>query len=362
MLAANKESTRKETEKGETMYISVENLNHAKACRKYFEDLTGQDIRYTKGYKLYQWCNKYLDNLDWTVQKFWVCKINLGKYKRGMKLMTQSEKTAYENMGGKTREILCHKKETRQAMSELTAELELTAECQHGFAKGKDIFTLMSNASNFALQRNFKVSVASIDLENAFCQINEEQVYAMLRHVYQLNVKQSEELSKRLTHNGRLFQGNVWSPLLFNLWFVRVIARIQKIQANNRNFQLYTYADDITLITLYQSMSWKFLKFIMRIITQCGFKINKAKTKVRSGINMEICGLQYKTPNRNEWKIYPRNTHGLKKKIRMWEYLERSYPYGTTKRLNRTGTPISIQEMKNGLENWYHRSTTFQPV
>lgn len=344
------------------MYISVENLNHAKSCRKYFEDSTGQNIRYTKGYKLYLWCNKYLNKLDWTVQKFWVCKNNVGKYKRGMKLMSQAEKTKYENLGGKVREILCHNKETRTAMSELTQELELTANQQHGFAKNKDIFTLMQDASQFALRRNFKVSVASIDLSNAFNQIDYEQVYAMLRHVYQLNVKQSEELARKLTYKGHLFQGNVWSPLLFNLWFVRVISRIQKIQENNRNFQLYTYADDITLITLYPSMSWKFLRFILRIIRQCGFKINKQKLKVRSGVHMEICGLQYKGTNSKDWKIYPRNARELKRKLRMWEYLDNKYPFGTTKRLNKLGLPIAILELKNGLENWYKRSTTFQPI
>lgn len=343
------------------MYIKAENLNHAKACKKYFEDNLGQpNIRYTKGYALYKWCNKYLNSLDWTVQKFWVCKRNVGKYKRGMKLMTQREKLAYENMGGTTRQILCHSKETRRAMSEITEILELTAPTQHGFAKGKDIFTLMKVASEEALKRNFDVSVVSLDLTDAFGQITQEQTYSMLRHIYGLNVKQAEELSQKLCYNGALFQGNVWSPLLFNLWFVRVISRLEKVMGNNRNFQIFTYADDITIITQYPTISWKFLKFVMKIIKQCNFKINKAKTKVVSGRNMEVCGLQWKQAE--TWKIYPRNTWKLKKLLRLWVYMENKYPHGTTKRLNRMGIPITISEMKNGLENWYKRSTQFQPI
>ena len=343
------------------MYISVENLNHAKACKKYFEDNLGlPNIRYTKGYALYNWCNKYLNSLDWTVQKFWVCKTNINGYKRGMKLMTIGEKSKYESMGGKTRQILCHKKETRKAMSELTEILELTAPQQHGFAKGKDIFTLMKSASEEALRRNFKVSVASLDLSDAFGQITQEQTYAMLRHIYGLNVKQAEILADKLCYNGALFQGNVWSPTLFNLWFVRVISRLERVMGNNRNFQIFTYADDITIITQYSSISWKFLKFVIKVIKQCNFKINKKKTKVVSGKNMEICGLQWKQGS--QWKIYPRNTWKLKKLLRLWVYMDNKYPMGTTKRLNKIGNHIHISEMKNGLENWYKRSTQFQPI
>ena len=342
------------------MWISLEDVKHVKSCKSYLENLYG-DIRYNQGYKLFKWCKQYLYSDSWSVNKFWVCKKDIAQYKRGMKLMNQKEVNQYQKLGGEVREILCHPEMTRLHMSELTEQIELCSPYQHGFVKDRDIFTLMETASQFSLRKNFQTSVASIDLQNAFGQISENQVYAIFRFIYGLNVKDAEELAKRCCYNGHLFQGNTWAPTLFNIWFVRVFSRIEKFQLNNSNFILLSYADDLTLITLYDSMSRKFLNFIIKIIQQCNFKINKRKTKIVSGKHMEICGLQWKETGQ-QWKIYPRKTQKLKKLIRMWEYNYNKDPNGTTKRINKAGEPIRLTEMLNGLKEWYSRSTSFQPV
>ena len=115
------------------------------------------------------------------------------------------------------------------------------------------------------------------------------------------------------------------------------------------------------MITLYESVSWKFVRFILKLIKQAGFKINKSKLKVRNGKNLEATGLQYRTNPLGDWKIYPRNQKKLIHNIRLWRYLDRK-GLETTRRLNKVGQYITIREMLNGLENWLNRVRTFQPV
>lgn len=317
-------------------------------------------LEYESGYKIFQWCQNYADNDDFTVHEFWVVKHDLGTYKRGQKIMTKKEKEQFVSNGGEIREIKCHQELTRLHMRELLEALDVEMPNRHGFRKNKDIFTLMQAASQRMERGNgFKGTVISLDMSDAFGQITEEQVYLIFKRIFDLNHEDSTKLAKICTHKGRLFQGCTIAPQLFNIWFSRVFERTETMR--NDNFELFTYADDLTIIIDYSTLSWKFLKFMIKLIEQSGFKINKKKTKVQNATHMEICGLQWKTNPLGDWRIYPRGTKKLKSKIRLWKYLD-SKGIKTTRRLNKNSEPILVKEMLKGLENWYIRSTTFQPL
>ena len=331
------------------------------SCRKnLLRYNTKHDLEYKSGYKIFKWCRNYIEHDDYSLHQFWVVKYNKNGYKRGQKIMNSREYQDFINNGGETREIRCHQELTRLHMRELIEPMDVTMPNRHGFKKNKDIFTLMQTASQRMERGNgFKGTVVSLDMRNAFNQITTDQIYLIFKKIFDLNHKDSEALANICSYKGHLFQGCVIAPLIFNIWFSKVFERIETMR--NSNFELYSYADDLTLLIDYKSLSWKFLKFIIRIIETSGFKINKRKTRVANATHMEICGLQWKTNPLGEWKIYPRQTKKLKSKLRMWKYLE-SKGIKTTNRLNKNGQPITIQEMLKGLENWYLRSTQFQPL
>lgn len=337
--------------------VSSKNYLHSRACKRYLEK--GRNLEYQNGYWIHKWCNKYLNKLDFNTQRFWVAKRDLGNIHRGQKIFSNKKRIKYEAQGGKVREITCYKKETRKAMRELIVALDIPTKWQHGFTRNRDIFTQFEELTKFALRRNFKVSVVSLDLENAFNQLTEEQIFCIFRFIFKLNKNQSTKLASVCCINGHLFQGNTIAPLLFNIWFSRLYAMIDKMQY--RNMLLTNYADDITLITLYPSISWKFLRFITKLIRTAGFKINRAKTKIRNGINMEATGLQYRFDCWGNWKVMPRSLGRLNNNLRLWDHME-TLGIENTLRMNKEGKMISVSEMKRGLNNWKNRIQMFSPA
>lgn len=341
--------------------IRKKDLAHVMSCRKNLLRYTSKkDLEYKNGYAIYKWCRNYLDTDDFSLHKFWVVKHDKNGYRRGQKIMNRAEQQQFVNSGGETREIKCHGELTRLHMRELIEPMDVEMPNRHGFKRNRDIFTLMEKASQRAeLGNRFQGTVISLDMKDAFEQVTKDQIYLIFKKIFDLNDKDSQKLSEICTENGKLFQGCTIAPLIFNIWFSRVFERIETMR--NDNFQLYSYADDLTIIVDYSSISWKFLKFMVRLIEQCGFKINKRKTRIRNIEHMEICGLQWKTNPLGEWKIYPRKTKQLKSNIRMWKYLLNK-GYTTTRRLNKNQQNITIAEILKGLENWYYRSTQFQPL
>lgn len=341
--------------------VRKEDLKHVMSCRKnLLRYNTRNELEYKNGYKIYKWCQNYIDKDDYTLHQFWVVKHDKNGYKRGQKIMSLKEQQKFVKCGGETREIRCHGELTRLHMRELIDSLDVEMPNRHGFKKNKDIFTLMQAISQRMERGNrFKGTVVSLDMADAFGQVTETQIYLIFKKIFDLNHKDSEKMARICTYKGRLFQGCTIAPLLFNIWFARVFERLETMR--NDKFELYSYADDLTLIVDYRSLSWKFLKFIIRIIETSGFKINKRKTKVRNGQHMEACGLQWKTNPLGEWRIYPRATKKLKSNIRLWKYLINK-GITKTRRLNKNGNYITTLEMLKGLENWYLRSTQFQPL
>lgn len=344
------------------MWIPLKDIQHAKSCKAYLVKNYGRGLKleYNNGYKIHQWCNKYLNKLKFEIIDFWVVKKDFCGYKRGQKIMNKKEKEEFVGKGGRVRNISCFDKETRKGMRELIPLLDIPSKYSHGFTKDRDIFTQFQTLANFALRNNFSGSTVSLDLEDAFDQITVEQVYSVFRFIFGLNKRQAEQLSMRCTRNGHLFQGNTLAPLIFNLWLIRFYSIIDRNIQHNHCL-ITNYADDITIMLEYKTASWKFIKFIIRILKQIGFKINKQKIKVRNAICLEATGLQYKHSPNGEWKVYPRNMKKLKNNIRLWEYLN-GQGIETTLRLNRKGELITLGDMLNGLKNWFNRVNTFQPV
>lgn len=341
--------------------VRKKDLAHVMSCRKNLLRYNNKkDLEYKNGYAIYKWCRNYLDNDDYSLHRFWVVKHDKCGYKRGQKIMNKAEQQKFIKNGGETREIKCHGELTRLHMRELIEHMDIEMPNRHGFKRGKDIFTLMKAISQRAeLGNRFKGTVISLDMANAFEQITTDQIYLVFKKIFDLNHEDSQKLAEICSDNGHLFQGCTISPLIFNIWFSRVFERLETMR--NDKFELYSYADDLTVVVDYSSLSWKFLKFLIKVIEQCGFKINKKKTKVRNIDQMEACGLQWKTNPLGEWKIYPRKTKQLKSNIRMWKYLL-SKGITTSKRLNKNSERITVQEILKGLENWYTRCTLFQPL
>lgn len=338
----------------------MKDIQHAKACKVYLTKMSNTKLGYQNGYHIHLWCNEYLHKLKFDIIDFWVVKKDFRGYKRGQKIMNKSEMQKFVNMGGKVRNISCFDKETRIAMRQLIEYLDIQTPYSHGFTKNRDIFTQFQTLSQYALRNNFLGSVVSLDLSNAFDQITGNQVYAIFRYVFELNKKQAEELSRKCVRNGHLFQGNTLAPMLFNIWFSRFYMIIDKsIQGNH--CLITNYADDITIMLEYKTASWKFIKFIIKLIKQIGFQINKSKVKIRNAVNLEATGLQYKNSGTGDWKVYPRNNKKLLNNIRLWEYLK-GLGIENTLRQNRKGELITLDEMLNGLKNWFNRVNTFQPV
>ena len=343
------------------MWIPFKDIQHAKSCKVYLVSKNkGIKLDYYNGYHIHQWCNEYLQKLDFRIIDFWVVKKDFDGYKRGQKIMKKSEMQQFVAKGGKVRNISCFDKETRKAMRKLLPYLDIQTPYSHGFTKDRDIFTQFQTLAEYALRKNFSGSAVSLDLSDAFNQITTSQVYAIFRYVFELNKKQAEELSLKCTRHGHLFQGNTLAPLLFNIWFSRFYSIIDKNIQHNHCL-ITNYADDITIMLEYKTASWKFIRFIIRILKQIGFRINKSKVKIRNAKNLEATGLQYKNSGMGDWKIYPKNNKKLKNNIRLWEYLK-GLGIETTLRLNKKGELITLDEMLNGLKNWFSRVNTFQPV
>ena len=343
------------------MWIPFKDIQHAKACKVYLVGKSNNTkLDYYNGYHIHLWCKENLQKLDFKIIDFWVVKKDFNGYKRGQKIMNKAEMEKFVVNGGRVRNISCFDKRTRKAMRELLPYLDIQTPYSHGFTENRDIFTQFQTLTEYALRNNFSGSVVSLDLSDAFDQITKEQVYAIFKYVFDLNKKQAEELSEKCTRNGHLFQGNTLAPLLFNIWFSRFYSIIDRNIQHNHCL-ITNYADDITIMLEYKTASWKFIRFIIKILKQIGFKINKSKVKIRNAKNLEATGLQYKNSAMGDWKVYPRSNKKLLNNIRLWEHLERQ-GIKTTLRLNKEGNPITLQEMLNGLKNWFNRVNAFQPV
>jgi hypothetical protein len=181
-------------------------------------------------------------------------------------------KRSWTQPKGKFRKIVYLKsKEARRSLNHIANIMDICSEEQHGFRKNKDIKSAVSKI----VELNGK-KVLLIDLENAFNQVKYSEIFYIFHKIFRLNKHDSKRLTESSTINGYMYQGSPLSPMLFNIMSKGLIGRISGI------IPIVQYADDLTLISRYEFISYKFERFIYKIIEECGWTVNKSKTQHRN--------------------------------------------------------------------------------
>ncbi len=230
-------------------------------------------------------------NLDWKVNQMGVLKDPYKGLKKGDKVFNpaKGKDPSWKEVtkaGIRTRTILYYPKETRQAVRKcLIKALDMPAPWQHGFTHKQGI------ADAFKPTLNYQ-SLAAIDLESAFDQIEEKQVYWLFKKTYDLNHKDSEWLAHVMCHNGYVFQGNPVAPLIFNLLSSTIGWRLTKA-----GIKITQYADDLMILSPYPYLGWRFLRFICGVIEDEGWKVNPKKTKKFRKHKFKFLGVTHSTRN-----------------------------------------------------------------
>lgn len=118
------------------------------------------------------------------------------------------------------------------------------------------------------------------------------------------------------------------------------------------NVELIQYADDLTFVFKDRDfVPFWVAKEIVRKIEELGFTVNREKLELFSAKSKwAILGLHKCNTQKTEG-IKARKTRKLKSKLRLFEHL-RSKGAQFTRRLNKLGNPISIDQMEKGLRNW----------
>lgn len=156
-----------------------------------------------------------------------------------------------------------------------------------------------------------KKCIIKIDIQNFFPSINQQKVFFVFKNCgYSDDV--SVFLAKFCCQNNSLPQGACTSPYLANIIAKKLDTRIYNY-AKKMNFAYTRYADDIAISG--EKISFYQYKFVQKIITEEGFKINKEKTKLLRNVNQKIItgiSLNDKVPK------LPRST---KRKLRQDAYV-----------------------------------------
>ena len=215
-------------------------------------------------------------DLDYRLSHMYVVKHDTGVYQRGQKLFVKPE-------GVECRDIYFYCKETREALAKLLWIFDQPASNQIGFTVGKGIQDVM-------LSDPWKKETTRIklDLKDAFNSITQQQIYWLLRIVFDLNKSLANELSHNWTTKGHMLQGHPLAPAIFNL----VTRDLNKWLSNRTG--IIQYADDILLFEDSDYISWNWLKIIMRKYEELGFQMNVEKEGIfHKTKNLEFLGMRF---------------------------------------------------------------------
>lgn len=312
---------------------------HAKAVKQILFSHYGKSVLYQdKGYYLYKWILNRMGNLDWKVRNFWVVKKDYQGRHRGDKIFNKSEMRNFVANGGKVRPIQTYCKDTRKELRGLMQVFDIPVPNQVGFTAGKNIFSV---AEDFKDEK----ATLLVDLEDAFNQITQNQVYLILREVFDLNEKDSKRFARVMCVNGCLFQGNPLAPLIFNIWSSRLVHVMTLCGLNFKQ-----YADDITIVSKYDSISYSFMRFICGLITQLGFKVNRDKLERQRKTRTRTLGLDRRKVR--IYGLYPQRVRKLKAKIKYLVFLFEKRDIRFTNHLTKDGKPLRLSWVIAGLHNW----------
>lgn len=256
--------------------------------------------------------------------------------------------------GGKVREIHHFRDDyTNEAIKRLTYWMDIPMDGQHGFTRGQNVFTNLGEHLNDDTR-----GLLNIDLEDAFHQVKESDVFHILRVVFGLNKTTASEMAHFFCENGKLFQGNPVSPLIFNIYTARLAKSLKAIKW----LKFSQYADDLTFSFSNEYVSYRTIKWLVRIIKDCGCKANPQKVvrqRVRpNSAGGEITGIRlwHTKPSTHHWRTCPRRNKHFKSNYRLMEYLL-SKGITESRRKDKNGKPIQIEQIKEGLRNWMTQAT-----
>lgn len=146
----------------------------------------------------------------------------------------------------------------------------------HGFIRKK------SPVTNAEVHRKNR-TIIRVDLKDFFPSIDAKKIINALTRYWPRD--EAERVARLCTIDGRLPQGAPTSPALANIVACQLDARLAGF-ANSLDAVYTRYADDI-IFSFPKKRSKKFclkvLLFIQKIIKDCGFRVNRKKTRIRYG-------------------------------------------------------------------------------
>ena len=183
------------------------------------------------------------------------------------------------------------------------------------FVKGRSI------ADNAKLHAGKKVVVV-VDVKDFFGSITKEQVFHALKKEG-INETEVSRIVEICTLDGCLPQGAPTSPLLSNVVFKHVDYRLaglaKKWENRNPGTAYSRYADDMIFSSNDALFQRRLLPIVEKFLTEEGFIINRAKTKVlRNGNRQMVTGIVVnQKPNvpREERRCLRAELHNIKKSL-----------------------------------------------
>ena len=154
----------------------------------------------------------------------------------------------------------------------------------YGFVKNRSIIDNAKKHLN-------KQMILNIDLKDFFPSIHRGRVFYIFKNICKYDNDTSYCLTKLTTYKNSVPQGAPTSPSISNIVAFMLDVRLSKI-ADKFNINYTRYADDITFSGKQESINNSLLKIVNEVIEECGFNINKKKTRFASYAGrQEVTGL-----------------------------------------------------------------------
>jgi RNA-directed DNA polymerase len=156
-------------------------------------------------------------------------------------------------------------------------------------------FTLKRGILRNASIHTRKRFVLSIDIENYFPSIEFRRIKKMLEFDPFSLVGESEQVGFLIANiavlDGRLAQGAPTSPVMSNIVSQRLDRKLAAF-ANEKKIKYSRYADDLAFSSNRKIFNKKLIAQIFELIEEENFKVNKAKTRLKSNRDrQEVTGL-----------------------------------------------------------------------
>lgn len=306
--------------------LSIKNMRIAKRhIQKNFPNLNDKLFKVVKSIDL--------ENLNLEKGNFFVVKEAPG-HRKGEKVFTTIPNGNYRPI------TYIKDKEARAKLSKVAEVLAIPyVQSMHGFIKSRNCFTAVQPHLNGK-------AVLCVDLKDAFNQITRDQVYYVFKHVLDLNKRDSHTLTEAATYKGKLYQGCPYSPQIFNILSIHAHLSLNGI----KGLTFTAYADDFNFTADYPMFSHKFKKFLVRIIEECGLKVNQGKTKFFS--NHETWSVLGYTIYKGK-RIAIRNRQKFFKRFkRLWYSLEVRHKEKENHGSELTERGVTLVALKSGLNAW----------